>query len=411
MNTSRRAFGGLLAATGISVLGTSMSFLAIPWFVLARTGSTTTMGLAAFAEMLPYVLVQALGGPVVDRLGPLRVSVLTDLAAALAMGAIPLAHAAGALSLPLLMAAVGIAGASRGAGDVARRVLLPRISPIPLERASGFCDGIHRLAGLLGAPLAGLLVAASSAPAVIALDAASFALSALLVALLVHRPDAAAPPRTASYLADLRDGLAYLRRDRLLLGIGAMVLVTNLLDQAYASVLLPVWVRRELGSPIALGALSAAFGLGAVGGNLLMAWLGPGLPRRLPFALSFLVCGAPRFLVLALSPRLSIVLAVAFAAGLGAGGINPPLSAAEYERVPAPLQARVLGVLGAVAWAGIPFGGLAGGALAGALGLRPALLGCGLAYLLATLAPFLFPAWRGMERKSLKDRTVIHFVQ
>ncbi|HNX32186.1 MAG TPA: hypothetical protein PKM35_11280, partial [Holophaga sp.] len=54
---------GLLAAHGLSMLGTCMSFLAIPWFVLAATGSATTTGLVTCAEMLPYVLVQGLGGP------------------------------------------------------------------------------------------------------------------------------------------------------------------------------------------------------------------------------------------------------------------------------------------------------------------------------------------------------------
>ena len=396
-------FPRLLAAHGISTLGTGMSFLAIPWFVLVTTGSATATGLAVFAEMMPYVLVQALGGPLVDRFGPWRMSVRTDLVAAAAMGLIPLLHVLGWLSLPLLLCAVAVAGAFRGAGDVARRVLLPRVataSEMSLERASGLHDGTGRLAGLLGSPLSGVLIAFTSAPAVVAVDAATFLASAGLVASLPRTADAAREPEASgeSYLSHLKEGLSYLRRDRLLLGIVAMIIVTNLLDQAFASVLLPVWVRAKLGSPVALGTIGACFGLGAVGGNALMAWLGPRLPRRLPFAISFLVCGAPRFLALAFLSQLPPVLVVAVLAGLGAGGINPALGAAEYERVPARLQARVLGAVGALAWLGIPFGGLVGGGLLEAFGLRVALLACGSIYFLATLAPFVFPAWRQMER-------------
>jgi MFS family permease len=404
MNAATRSADGilgLLTAHGISTLGTCMSFLAIPWFVLATTGSATTTGLVALAEMLPYVLVQGLGGPLVDRVGPWRTSVLTDLAAALAMGLVPACHAAQLLSLPLLLGAVAMAGAFRGAGDVARSVLLPQAAApanVALERASGLFDGVGRLAGLLGAPLAGVLLAVASAPLVLAVDAGTFLLSALLVAVSVDRTLPREPQAKASYLKELREGFAYLRRDRLLLGIAAMIIVTNLLDQAYAAVLLPVWVRRTLGSPMVLGTIAGCFGIGAVGGNALMAWLAPRLPRRLPFALSFLVCGAPRFLVLAFGAGLSPVLGIALLSGLGAGGINPALGAAEYERVPAHLQARVLGALKALAWAGIPFGGLVGGGLADGFGLPAALLACGAVYFLATLAPFVFPAWRQMER-------------
>lgn len=400
-------FLGLLAAHGVSTLGTCMSFLAIPWFVLVATGSATTTGLATCAEMLPYVLVQGLGGPFVDRIGPCRTSVMSDLVAALAMGLVPVCHAAHLLSLPLLMTAVAVAGASRGAGDVARRVLLPQVSGcagLALDRASGFHDGTGRLAGLLGGPLAGVLITVSSAPAVLAIDAATFLLSSMLVGTLVRRnlPASRNAARTDDgipYLKRLLTGFGCLRRDRLLLGIVTMVAVTNLLDQAYAAVLLPVWARRELGSPMALGTILGVFGIGAVAGNALMAWAAPRLPRRLPFAFGFLACGAPRFLVLVLAPRLSPVLAVALLSGLGAGGINPVLGAVEYERVPAHLQARVLGAINALAWIGIPFGGLFGGGLADGAGLRAALLICGSLYLLATLAPFVFPAWREMERK------------
>ena len=145
-----------------------------------------------------------------------------------------------------------------------------------------------------------------------------------------------------------------------------MVLLTNMFDQAYGAVLLPVWVEQEYGSPLGLGAIGGTFGVGAVLGSVLFAWLGPRLPRRGSYAWGFLVGGAPRFFVLAVAATLPPVLAVSFVAGLGVGAINPALASTEYERVPPHLQARVLGALGAVATAGMPLGALLGGLLVAA---------------------------------------------
>jgi MFS family permease len=265
-------------------------------------------------------------------------------------------------------------------------------------------DGVNRLASLVGAPVAGVLVAATSALGVLAIDAATFALSALLVVTFVRR--SAEPARRNedgehAYLSQLREGLAQLCFDRLLLGIAVMVLVTNFVDQATGAVMLPVWARHVAHSPVALGLVGGAQGLGAVIGSLVVIWLGPRMPRRTGYSVGFLVAGAPRLIALAFAGSVSPVLPIVFLAGLGAGAINPVLGAVEYERIPRQLQARVLGALGAIAWAGIPLGSLAGGGAVSAFGLRTALLGGAGIYLLTTLAPFVFPTWRDLDQRAL----------
>jgi len=401
----RRGLVGLLAAVGISTLGTRMSFLALPWFVLTTSGSPTLTGVVTAAELTPYVLAQGFGGPFVDRWGAWRISVWTDLAAGLAVGAIPLLHAVHTLALGWLIALVAAAGVLRGGGDAARDVLVPGVGECAraaLERAAGLYDGVSRGASLVAAPVAGALIGITSAVNVLALDAATFAISAVLVGALVPR---AAQPSTSreirdtpSYLAALGEGFRHLRADRLLVGIASMVLVTNLIDQAGGAVLVPVWARQIAHSPVALGLIAGVFSVGAVLGNVLVTWLGPRLPRRYTYAVGFLLTGGPRYLTLALAGTVSPVLVVSLVSGLGAGGINPILGAVEYERVPRHLQARVLGAVGATAWAGIPVGSLAGGALTEALGVRAALMIAGTAYLITTAAPFLFPVWGQMER-------------
>jgi MFS family permease len=401
----RRGILALLAANGISAMGTRMSMLAIPWFVLTTTGSAAQTGIVAFAETAPYVLLMAVGGPWVDRIGAWRTAIASEVIAGIAMGAIPLLHFSGHLSLPLLAGLAAVAGGVRGAGDTGNRVLMPSLAEdarMPLERASGLFDGISRTAGMVGVPAAGLLIAATSAPAVIVADAASFLVSGAIILALVPRSSQPAPhpeEAEASYMARLGQGLSHLRSDRLLMGIALMVLVTNLVDAATGSVLMPLWGSERLGSPVGIGLISGVFGLGAVLGNATLAWLAPQLSRRMVYGVGFLVAGAPRLVVMALASTVEPMLLIALVAGFAAGSINPILGAVEFERVPRHLQARVIGAIGALAWAGIPFGAIVGGALAESIGLTGTLWIAASVYFVMTLAPFIFPVWREMDRR------------
>ncbi|MGN6333991.1 MAG: MFS transporter [Motilibacteraceae bacterium] len=408
----RRGLVGLFVAQAVSATGTRMSLLALPVFVFLTTGSAVRTGLVGFAEMLPYVLLKLFGGPLVDRLGAWRASVGSDLAAAVVVGTVPLLHALHALSFPVLLALVALAGALRAPGDGAKSVLLPAVvarAAVPMERAVGLSDGVSRLATMLGAPLGGALVGVLGAPWVLVVDAASFAVGAVVVGCLVESavvvPDAAAA-RTGrglrAYVEQMREGFAFLRGQPFLRAAAGMVAVTNLLDAAVTAVLLPVWALDRYGpqhGPAALGLVMAVFGAGAVAGTAVMAAIGHRLPRRLTYATAFLIGGAPKILVLALPVPLVVVVAVSAVCGLAGGAINPLLAAAEYERIPAALQARVLGAVGGLAWAGIPLGGLLGGWTVGGLGLPIAAVVVGGLYLAATLDPFVRPAWRDMERR------------
>lgn len=396
----RRSVYGLLAAQAISMIGTRMSMLALPWFVLATTGSAAKTGLVAFAEMAPYVLACAFGGPVLDRVGVRRASIAADITSALAVAAIPLLHQTG-LSFSALIALVAFAGGLRGFGDVAKRALFPltaKATGMDMTRAAALNDGVSRLATLIGAPVGGLLIAAFSAPSVLLIDAATFLAGGLLVALGVPAPSTADGEAKEPYLRAIRAGLRFIRNDRLVAGMILMFCCTNLFDAAYGSVLIPMWAA-QIGQPVALGLVSGAFALGAVLGNVVFTALAPRVPRYAVFVAGFIVGGAPRFAAAALTTDTAIVLTVSFAAGLGMAAINPIAGAVFYERIPQAMMARVLGLSTAVGWAGIPIGALLGGLIAQAWTLTPSLLAFGAAYLLVTLVPLTTPAWRQLDHK------------
>lgn len=194
------------------------------------------------------------------------------------------------------------------------------------------------------------------------------------------------------------EGFTFLRNEPLLLTVIVMIAVTNLLDAAFAAVLMPVWAQESGNGPTAIGLAGSVLGAAAVGGSLIAAMAAHRLRRRVVFFIGFLLAGAPRFLVLASHAPMGAVLAVFAVSGFGAGFLNPVLGAILFERVPSRMLGRVSALGDSLAWAGIPLGGLIAGAAVASVGLVPVLLVCGAAYFLTTNLTGLRPEWREMDR-------------
>jgi MFS family permease len=396
----------VLAANAVSITGNSLTMIGVPWFALETTGSPAKAGLVAFCATLPVVVSAVVGGPVIDRIGRRRVSILTDLICAVALAAIPLLHYAGALRFWMLCALMAVTGLFHAPGETARSVLVPDLAELAgtrLSRAASLFDAVSRGARISGAALAGILIAFIGAEAVLLLDAATFCGSALLIRLGLRRVKAAEPRREAApvsfaaYRGELREGYVFLLRARLLLGVVLMVMVTNGLDQSWSSVLMPVHARENLGGARDLGLLAAVFGGCALLGALLYAAVGHRFRRWVLFTVAFLICGLPRYVVAALVDG-TLPLAVTMAvSGLAAGMLNPILTTVMYERIPEHLRSRVAGAVTAGVLMTMPLGGLAAGYLVEQTGLATALLTLGGLYFLTTLAPAVFPRWREMD--------------
>lgn len=400
--SARRPLYGWLAADGVSLVGTRVSMVALPLFVLTTTGSPQKTGLVAAAELVPLVLLKVLGGPVIDRAGARRVALACDGGSVLVVGAVPLLHDAGVLSFPAFLALVAVAGGLRGPGDAAKHSLIPTLAAataVPIERVTGLGATVERTASMLGAALAGVLVAVAGPANALLVDAASFGVSALLLAWALPAGTRRPQAEDAPYGERLRAGWRFLRGDRVLVGITAMVALTNLLDVARSAVLVPVWGVERAGGSGAVGALFATSAGASAVGALLAAAYAERLPRHATYLVCFLVAGLPRFAVVALDAPLGWVLTVAVVAGFAAGFLNPILGAVIYERVPAHLVGRVSSLSTATCFALMPLGGLVGGFLVASAGLGAALLICGVAYLAVTLLPAVDPRWRELDAR------------
>jgi MFS family permease len=401
----RSALYGWLTAELVSLCGTRLSMIAIPWLVLTTTGSAGLTGLVGFAEMAPYVLARAASGPLIDRVGGRRVGVLCDAMSLALVSLVPLLHTLDALPVQALLALVAVLGCFRGPGDAAKHALVPDVvdvAAVPIERVTGLAGASERLASTAGAALAGVLVAAVGPANALLVDAASFGVSGLVIALTAPRRVHAAPddPDAAlGYAARLCSGWRFLRHDRVLVGITVMLAVTNLLDLAYTTVLVPVWAEDGGYGAATVGLLFGVFSAASAVGAVVAAKVGQRLPRFLTYLGAFLVTGAPRYVALALDVPVGGVLTVVVTAGFASGFLNPILSAVIFERVPRPLMGRVTALTTSLCWAGIPLGGVVGGLLVTAVGLAPALLVCGTAYLCATLLPALRAEWREIDHR------------
>lgn len=397
---SRRPFVALALAQIFSLSGTRLSMIAIPWLVLDLTNDAFLTGVTAFAELLPYVLAKALGGPWIDRLGARRIAVLGDIGSVLAVGAVPLFAVFGLLGFHSLLPLVFAMGLLRGPADAAKQALIPQVAAagsLPLERVTGTLGTIDRLATTLGAGVAGGLVALIGAAPALAVNALAFALSALAVAIGVARSPRAGA--SAGYRRDLAEGWGFLRHDAVLMGIVVMVALTNFFDQAFAAVMLPVWAKEVGGGPGAFGGLIAVLSAFAVAGAMLATMTAERLPRLRVYVIGFLIAGAPRFLVFLPGVPLPVLIGVLALAGFGSGFLNPIISAVMFERIPQHLTGRVSALITALAWVLMPFGGLAGGWAISAFGLPATLWVTAAAYFAATMLPLLLPGFRAFAER------------
>ncbi|AEY86947.1 major facilitator superfamily permease [Streptomyces hygroscopicus subsp. jinggangensis 5008] len=405
-----RGLVGMLSANAAALSANRVLSIALPWFVLTTTGSVGKTGLVAFCQIVPYVIAQALAGPIIDRVGPKRISVAGDLASTVATATAPLLYLTGHLSFGLLLGLLAVVGAADGPANGAKGLFVPaatRAARVPLERGTGLSAAVERTATTIGPAIAGVVVASFGSLYALWITACLFGVSALVVSTTLSDPAPEPHERPVeeaeSYLSRLRQGAVFLRDAKLLRSIVGMLAVTNLLDQAFMSVLLPVWAKETGNGAEAVGLVVSVFAATSIVAALVAAGVGERLPRRAVYLIGFTLGGVPRFVAMATGAPLWLVLAVLALGGLGSGFVNPIVGAVTYELIPTQLLGRVKTLAQAVTWAGIPFGGLLGAGLVTVAGTSGALWIVGGLYLVAIGGPALNREWAGMRKRTVSD--------
>lgn len=156
-----RPVRALLAAEVVSMTGSQMSALALPWFVLATSGSATRMGIVVTAELVSVAVFGIPGGHVAGRIGPRRSLLLTNALAGPLIVSVPLLHWAGWLSFPLLVGITFAFGIFWAPYFAAQRAALPELlgeDEALVGEANAFLQASQRVTLLLGPVLAGALI-------------------------------------------------------------------------------------------------------------------------------------------------------------------------------------------------------------------------------------------------------------
>lgn len=384
----------------ISLVGSQLTAVGLPWFVLETSGSAARTGLVAFAGSVAFLLSGIFSGPLVDRHGYKQISVLSDLVAGVAVGLVPLFHVTVGLPFWLLLALVFAANLFQSPGQSARARVLPelgRLAGFRLERVNATSESIYQVSLLLGPPLAGGLIVLFGPSEVLLVDAATFFVSAGLIATLL--PPDLAPKRTTRgrYRDELAEGVRFLRQERLLLPLTlSSALGILLVNAPLFAVVLPVYANRTFGSATDLGLLFSSFAVGALAGAGAFAALGDRLSRRWLWVARFALVAAP-YWALAFDPSLPIALLAIALCGLANGTTNPLLVTVRYQRTPLALRGRVSGPLRMIGGLAAPLGVLLAGAAIEAVGLRTTVLVAAAGTIAVGLGVLIVPTFRLLD--------------
>ena len=384
----------LWAGQFVSQMGDRLAWVAFPWLVWKVTGSTLGTGAVFALYTLPYLFFGAAAGVFVDRFNRRWVMVSMD---AVRAGLVLLVPLVAGRSLPLVYV-LSFAIATCGVlFEPARLAIVPEIVPADrLLRANSFLATTENLTEILGWAAAGVLVAVMSTTAAFRLDAASFAVSGVCLALIRYRaPVRAAAERTArAFLAELREGLSFLRHHRWLLLNTAMILASIAGIGASAPLGFFLAVRVFGLDTSAFGALEAAMGIGLFVGSLLLAALATRARKGWTMIAGLIAMGLCLALVAVTHTVWQACIPYALFGVANAAAI---IAVDTYlqEAVPEGLRGRVLGARLTLTQGTYALGVLVSGALAGVVDVRVLFVAAG--------AVIALPAVAGIFSRSIRD--------
>ena len=353
----------LVSAEIVSILGSRMTYLALPWFVLVTTGSVTKMTYVLAAEILPMAVLGIPSGMVVEWLGARRTMLVCDAARIPLLASLPLLHGADMLSFPLLLALVFLLGCFMTPYFAAQRVILPELvgeDERTITQANSLIEGGTAIAGLAGPALAGVLIPFMSAPNVLYVDAGTYVVSFLLLWGLV--------PKTKKVVGAVASGgvlagIGFFVRDRLLAPLGATLIALNFVGSSIGATI-PFYAFDSFDSSRIAGLFYTAGGAGALVGSILAMMA---VKRMAPLRMAGIgiVAATLPLWVLPLDLPAWGVMAALFSMMLFIPFVNGPLIGVITTRTPVELRPKVMTALISVSTLSAPLGYLAAGQLLG----------------------------------------------
>ncbi len=348
-----RQYALLFSGQLVSMLGNSLFFLALPWYVYLSTGSKADLAIVGFAQSLPGATA-LFAGVFVDRWNKRKTLIGSDairLVLALAVGIVALFG----WPFPWIVMLVLLLQFAGVCFSPAEAVLIPMVvGEEQVAAAMGLNQSGSATAQLAGQVGGGALLTALGAPLLFLLDGASFLVSVL--SLLFIR--ASEPPRrqtSTSFFAEWKEGLALVVRSKLIILLTVAALVTNFGTAAF-DIALTAWVRGPLhGTAFWLGIIGGAFFVGVTGGGALLGMVTKRVSLRVTLMAGLLVAGACIGSIGAFADEYW-TMGILLVCGVSIGILNGSLGAMLVTVIPQQMRGRVFGLLGALSTIATPLG-------------------------------------------------------
>ncbi len=374
-------FDKLSVASGISNIGDGVMGAAFPLLVATLTRDPMLVAGATLVGRLPWFLFALVSGALVDRMDRKRVMVVTDLVRAVGLAALALGIWTGDVGLVAVYVTAFALGVAETFFDTSAEAFTPQlVSGEQLPPANGRLQALEFVGGSFAGPPLGAFLFAVAASLPFFVDSVSFALAAVYVALI---PGTFKSKREnqGTLREDIKEGLGWLWRHRILRSIVLMAGVINLIAFGIFAIFVLYALEILEVTDVGYGLLLSVVGIGGLVGAFvsprIVELVGPGNTLRLVIGLSgFLSI----FFVFIRSVWVAGALMVLF--GFVITGWNVVSVSLRQSLTPDDLRARVAGSARLLAWGTQPLGALLGGLL-GSINLR---------------APFLFASvvWLGM---------------
>jgi MFS family permease len=351
-----RNFTLLFGGQTVSILGDALYAVALPWLILTTGGSAEALGLVLAAYGIPRAGSMLVGGWLSDRLRPRRLMLIADTVRMLLVGLLAALALWGHPALWQLCAVAVPLGAFGGAFMPASMSILPEtLSNEDLQAGNGLMMSSMQGANLVGSALAGVVVAAFTAGAGLAIDAVTFLVSVVSLALMraAHRAtpskrEAGAsqehPSASTQEQGEQVSFWRFLLTSRLIQVILLMFIVIGLFSGGLIEVALPTLVHGPMhGSASSYGIILAAWGAGALVGSIFAGMLGKHTHKGLAILLAGLIVAAS----IALLPTGGVIGAMAcmLIGGVANSVITVLLFTAIQLAIPRHLMGRVMGLL------------------------------------------------------------------
>jgi hypothetical protein len=388
------AFVLLASARTVSVLGNGFAAVALAFAVLALPGASPgRLSLVLACQALPQLMFILAGGVIADRMSRARLMALAELMGAVAYTGLAALVLSGHAPLPAMCVLAVAAGTASALFLPAMDGIVPLIvSGERLQQANGLLRVGTNSARLLGLALSGVTVALVGAGWALALNAASFVVSA---ALTVRLPVAARPPRKSTGWADLREGWREFASRQWLWAVVAQWSIVIAALNANVGVLGPLTAEHYLGGARAWSVIVAAQALGTIAG----AGLAARVRVRRPILVAVLATfpAAVPIALLAVRAPVWLIAAAMFTAGISNDVFGVLWATTIHREIPEESLSRVSSYDGFGSLALAPLGLLVAGPLAATVGLGHTLAGCASLIVLATLGALLAPGVRELR--------------